>query len=346
MEEKDKNVENAQNSNANFVGVESKEENKPVENAEDKIEQNSADLNDLLSEGFDELRKNTGKKFESVKAKKESVKDPKRRKGRYLTEKQADKILEENGLKPKEEVVKKTFAQTIVALSLFLVTVAYGVCVVLFWDYDYWAKVFDKFEYSFILHLVNIFRFLFKAIAFGFTSWLNALLYIIGPFVFSGLFAWLFHIANKGKKIFGDCGVAGMIPASVGMIASIVVGVSHNPTTSAMVCIVGYGMAIIASLTCVFSVLNTCANCSYYGTKKVVNTDYIEHYKTHYTPAGYSYDTYEVKDSNGKSLGTIEKKGDYHGSSSYTETYKQSVTDYECTHCGAKSQRKGIDWGA
>lgn len=59
-----------------------------------------------------------------------------------------------------------------------------------------------------------------------------------------------------------------------------------------------------------------------------------------YVSGGYEYTKYDVKDSNGKQLGTIETKGEYKEGYSYVKgTAYKTIYHYKCSCCGYEHKK-------
>lgn len=85
---------------------------------------------------------------------------------------------------------------------------------------------------------------------------------------------------------------------------------------------------------------NRCRNCSFYGTTLVTNEEKYEYVDKGYVSGGYEYTKYDVKDSNGKQLGTIETKGEYKEGYSYVKgTAYKTIYHYKCSCCGYEHKK-------
>ncbi len=85
---------------------------------------------------------------------------------------------------------------------------------------------------------------------------------------------------------------------------------------------------------------NRCRNCNFYGTTLLTKEEKSEYVDKEYVKGGYEYTKYDVKDSNGKQLGTIETKGEYKEGHSYVKgiSYK-IVFHYKCSCCGYEHKK-------
>lgn len=222
--------------------------------------------------------------------------------------------------------------QTLMIILTLLAVIAYGVCVVLFWDYDWWNAKFAECHSG----LFNVFQIAFYIVANCFHSWLSAGIFIAGPIVLGCLIIVVLS-KQKGKYMKGYSILTYTlfnIAWPVGIVASIVASFMKDMHIATMVSVIGCGIFLLMLFPFIALCKGSgmCKKCGCYGKQKIDSKSYSGSYET-YVPGGYKYNTYDVKDESGNKVGTLETKK-YEEGHYKTNTYSTEDVCYRCINCG------------
>lgn len=224
--------------------------------------------------------------------------------------------------------------QTLMIILTLLAVIVYGLCVVLFWDYDWWNAKFAECNSG----LFNAIQIVVYIVLNCFHSWLSAGILIAGPIVLGCLIIAVLS-KQKGKYMKGYSIFTYTlfnIAWPVGIVASIVAAFMKDMHIATMVCTIGCGtfLLMLFPFIALCKGSGMCKKCGCYGKEKIDSKTYSGSHET-YVPGGYKYDKYDVKDESGNKVGTLETKK-YEEGYYKTETYSSEEICYRCINCGEK----------